>query len=219
MGTTRTRCTICNMPRPEVVPKRCANCSAENGSVMRYCSRSCQIEDWEAHKKVCGTKLSPRRRLDQPIDKPFTRLANGTWLHDRPEKDVYRILIDAYRLRALDDHTAEGGALGDSQIYGGVSSQVRGFRRFLRFANSLSGLLPPWWDAEKRLECESFAMGPSRFQYLRSAVNSGAIMKHYYDARFPLQLRILAEEVYGCAAGGQDTTGMTRRLAMAENGR
>src|SRR3569833_3487412 len=27
---------------------------------------------------------------------PFMRLDSGTWLHNRPEKDVYRLLIDAY---------------------------------------------------------------------------------------------------------------------------
>ncbi len=92
-------CTTCKKASSEL--KRCAKCST-----TLYCSRDCQKADWKTHKKVCGkqaqereaagggpsaaTMLSPPNGLEKPITKPFTRLDNNTYLHDRPEEDVYR---------------------------------------------------------------------------------------------------------------------------------
>ncbi|KAH6986924.1 putative MYND domain protein [Ilyonectria destructans] len=50
---------------------------------------------------------------------PITRLNNGTWLYDRSEKDVYRLLIDAYCLCVENIYNMEGEAETDS-IYGVV---------------------------------------------------------------------------------------------------
>lgn len=64
-----------------------------------------------------GGGLSPPNGLDQPASRPFTPLDDGTWLHDRPEIDVYRLLIDAYRMRMEGDYKIEGGVNEDS-LYG-----------------------------------------------------------------------------------------------------
>ncbi|KAL2168561.1 hypothetical protein VTG60DRAFT_7166 [Thermothelomyces hinnuleus] len=225
------RCNACHKAPPEVTLKRCAKCS-----VTPYCSRDCQKADWKAHKKVCGkgggntasgsssnasdipradTMLSPPKGLDQPIAKPFTRLDNGTWLHDRPEKDVYRLLIDAYRLR-VEDNYVWGGELVD--LYGGAPSGLNGLKRFLRLAGSRPGLLPPWWNAEKQRECEAFGMDSSNFQDLRCAVEKSDIIEHYGDPRFPMQLRMFAEAVYGPGPGGHDGTDMRKMMAAMEQG-
>lgn len=216
-------CATCQKSPPEVTLKRCSRCA-----VTHYCSRDCQKADWKAHKKVCGkgstgssdapsadTKLSPAQGLDQPIAKPFTRLDNGTWLHDRPEKDVYRLLIDAYRMRVEDDYNLEGEADADS-LYGGASSGLMGFKRFLRLAGSRPGLLPPWWNAEKQRECEAFGMGSSQFQSLRGAVEKSDIIEHYGDSTFPMQLRMFAEAVYLRGPGGQNGTAMRKMMAATE---
>ena len=39
-------------------------------------------------------------------------MADDKYLHALPRKDVYRLLIDTYRLRARDCYTIEGNAYG-----------------------------------------------------------------------------------------------------------
>lgn len=164
---------------------------------------------------MADTMLSPPKGLDQPITLPFTRLDNGAWLHNRPEKDVYRLLIDAYRLRAEDNYNLEGKA---DDLYGGASDGLKGFKRFLQLAGSRAGLLPSWWNAEKQRECEDFGMDSSQFQNLRSAVGKSDIIEHYGDPRFPMQLRMFAEAIYGSGPGGQDGRAMRKMMASMEQG-
>ncbi|KAI0115536.1 hypothetical protein GGR51DRAFT_555971 [Nemania sp. FL0031] len=96
-------CNTCKKASADL--KRCAKCST-----TLYCSRDCQKVDWKTHKKICGkqaherpgsgagsgagssssTLLSPPKGLEMPITRPFTRLDNNTYLHGRPEEDVYR---------------------------------------------------------------------------------------------------------------------------------
>lgn len=224
-------CTACQKAPPEVTLKRCAKCS-----VTPYCSRDCQKADWKVHKKVCGrnkgttpdsssdpeasmagTMLSPPKGLDQPITQPFTRLHNGTYLHDRPEKDVYHLLIETYRMRVEDNYKLEG-EIDDDSLYAGAPNGLKGFKRFLRLAASRPGLLPPWWNAEKQLECERFGMDSSQFQDLRCAVEKSDIIEHYGDPRFPMQLRMLAEAVYLRGPAGQDGSFARKMMVAMEQG-
>ncbi|KAK4141197.1 uncharacterized protein C8A04DRAFT_31296 [Dichotomopilus funicola] len=227
-------CTVCQKGPPTVTLKFCAKCAT-----TPYCSRDCQKADWKTHKKVCGKPTQhqsdsgsgsgsaannnspprgvPTTGLAQPsaVPKPFTRLGQGTWLHGRPEQDVYRLLIDSYRLRAEDNFNFEGDSPADS-LYGGASSALRGFQRFLELAESRAGLLPSWWSEEKKRECEEFGSGGSeegRFQDLRRRVDKGQIQDVYGDSYFPMQLRMLAEVVYGRGVGGQ--RGETMRMMLA----
>ncbi|KAM0258699.1 hypothetical protein ACHAQJ_003707 [Trichoderma viride] len=222
------QCNSCKKGPPDVTLKRCAKCST-----TPYCSRECQKADWKAHKKTCGksqssnpssgasssgnTPLSPPKGLDQPISMPFTRLDNGTWLHDRPEIDVYRLLIDAYRLRVEDTYTLEGETMEDS-IYDGSPDGRRGFQTFLTRAATTPGLLPPWWSNEKRSACVRLGMDASQWSDLRCAVEKSDIIEHYGDPQFPMQLRMLAEAVYKRGPGGQDGTQMRKMMASMEQG-
>src|SRR5438093_370604 len=113
------------------------------------------MADWAWHKPACLAQrafhvrrvslLPPTKGLEQANVKPFTRLDNGTWLHDRPEKDVYRLLIDAYRLRAEDDLVYEDKRGADS-IYAGQPDSLEDFRRFLARVEAAGegALLPSW---------------------------------------------------------------------------
>ncbi|KAI0485771.1 putative MYND domain protein [Xylaria cf. heliscus] len=223
-------CNTCKKASSEL--KRCAKCTT-----TLYCSRDCQKADWKTHKKICGkqaherteagsqssaaTVLSPPKGLEKPITKPFTRLDNNTYLHDRPEQDVYRknpgVLIDAYRMRIEDEYKFEGKTAADS-IYGGAKSSLSGFQKFLRQAASRPGLLPSWWNAEKQNACEMLGMDSSQWQDLRCAVEKGDVIEHYGDQRFPMQLRMLGEAVIGRGFSGHDGTQARKMMAMMENG-
>lgn len=138
--------------------KQCAQCLT-----AVYCSRKCQIADWNAHKPVClvqlalnrpksGNHVQPRetpkaatKGLEKASVKPFTRLDNGTWLHDRPEKDVYRLLIDAYRIHAADKLSYEEDAALYSLLAGELVN-LWDFRLFLvRVEVAGDGTLLPLW--------------------------------------------------------------------------
>ncbi|KAB5551435.1 hypothetical protein GE09DRAFT_172457, partial [Coniochaeta sp. 2T2.1] len=155
------------------------------------------------HTTKMGGTPNPPKGVDGPITKPFTRLDNGTWLHDRPEKDVYRLLIDAYRLRMEDEYNLEGAADEDS-IYGGASNGSAGFKRFLtKIEKKNRNLLPGWWDESKKAAC--MALGRQRgWSNLNQAIEKADIIEQYGDPQFPMQLRMFAEPVYGSAPGGGD---------------
>lgn len=226
-GTTMPSCNTCKKSPPEVPNlKRCAKCWNTS-----YCSRDCQKADWKTHKKTCRTqasgsaasaqpvKMSPPKGVDAPVAKPFTRLEAGTWLHDRSEKDVYRLLIDAYRLRMEDTYKFDGEADEDS-IYGGAANGLRGFRSFLDKVARKSNLLPPWWNDEKRKACEEMGMDrrAANFHDLSCAVEKSDITEHYGDPQFPMQLRMFAEAVYGRGPGGMSGASMRGMMMAMEGG-
>jgi len=165
------------------------------------------------------TKLSPPKGLDQPIEKPFTPLDKGTWLHDRPEKDVYRLLVESYRMRMEDDYALDCNPNADS-IYAGVKNPLPGFRRYMRLVKSCRDLLPSWWNPEKEKECEKFGMDKTNDSWydLHCAIEKSDIIEHYSDSRFPMQLRMFAEAVYGRAPGGMSGTPMRKMLVSMESG-
>lgn len=220
-------CASCKKSPPQVTLKCCSKCS-----VTQYCSRDCQKADWKAHRKICGRQapgaapspqssasanLSPPKGLEGGIAKPFTRLENGTWLHDRPEKDVYGLLIDAYRLRMDDMYNMEGEIDADS-LYGGAPNGSVGFGKFLGRVASRPGLLPAWWNETKKRECEQLGVTAGQWFDLGASVEKSDIMEHYGESTFPMQLRMFAEAVYGTAPGGTSGGAMRQMMMMMEQG-
>ncbi|KND92497.1 hypothetical protein TOPH_02756 [Tolypocladium ophioglossoides CBS 100239] len=220
-------CNTCDKSPPEVNLKLCAKCST-----TQYCSRDCQKADWKAHKKICSVQadavasnvppnpppvvspnLSPLRGLDKPIDNPFMHLDRGTWLHYRSDRDVYRLLIDAYRLNIEDDYEIHGIIYAKS-LYGGASSGLNGFRHFLELAASRPGLLPSWWSKTKKKTCERLGMNNSQWHDLRCAVEKSDIVEHYGDRLFPMQLRMFAKAVY--CQGTAELYGADMKKMMAK---
>ncbi|KAM6508112.1 hypothetical protein FALCPG4_018000 [Fusarium falciforme] len=223
-------CTVCKKTSAETSIKRCGKCTD-----TPYCSRECQKADWKVHKKICGKSttpqsplsdsppgpsrpvLSPPKGLDKGIPDPFTRLDNNTWLHGRSETDVYRLLLEAYRLRTEDDYTMEGDVDFDS-LYAGNPDGLPGFRRFLSAAERRAGLLPEWWNAEKRRNCEMFGMDEDVWQNLKCAIEKSDIIEHYGDPQFPMQLRMFAEAALQRGPGGQSGTPMRKLMVAREQG-
>ncbi|KAK2003939.1 MYND finger [Colletotrichum falcatum] len=230
-------CKKCRKEVSEADWTECDRCD------VKYCSRSCLNLHWKNHKKACaknrnnrpvpqatprggggGTAWSPseptpRRGLDQPILGPFTKLGQGTFLHDRPEVDVYRILIDAYRLRMEDTFNLDLVATPKSLYCNGVTDATEGFREFLARAGRVRSLLPPWWNAEKQTECETLGQQAEHKWYsLKDKVSKGDIIQHYRDDQFPMQLRMLGEAIYGIGPGGHNGSMMRQMMADREAG-
>lgn len=158
-----------------------------------------------------------------PNTKPFTRLDRCIYLHDRPEGDTYQLLVDTYRLRLEDVYLHEGAVLEpDSSIYASATNDpLPGFGRFLARARAKIGLLPPWWSAEKQAACERLGMhaGEGHWASLRRRVQKAEVAAHYGDPRFPMQLRMLGEAIYGRGIAGADGTMMRKMMVEQEAGR
>lgn len=207
--------------------KACSRCKT-----TLYCGRDCQKADWKAHKKSCsggGTEgfantktehsssySSPRlKNLEKHVPNPFTRLDQGKYLHDRPEKDVFKLLIDSFRMRQADDFNFEFKTAPQS-IYTGATSSTKPFLQYLAKAATRASLLPPWWIDDKAQECVAFG-NSGAWSDLRKEVTKDEVMQHYGDAKAPMQLRMLAEAIYGTGPMGQNGTGMRMLMVQMEN--
>jgi splicing suppressor protein 51 len=166
-----------------------------------------------SNAKASNTKTA----LEKRVDKPFHRLESKTWLHDRPGKDVFKLLIDTYRLSIDDDFTFERIRDRDT-IYGGASDSLKGFQAFVSIAEMRQTLLPSWWSEKKRKECEDFGMASDSWQNLRRKVSKAAIVQKYGDEHMPMQMRMFREQVTGRGPMGQDSTAMRRVQMKMEGG-
>jgi len=73
-----------------------------------------------------------------------------------------------------------------------VSTAMKDFQRFLSRAEKTTGVLPSWWSATKRKECEKVAAG-----MLKYAVEKSDLVEEYGDLFIAERLIALAEEIYG----------------------
>jgi len=204
--------------------KRCAKCQTTT-----YCSRDCQKGHWKTHKKSCASyaaanssssagasSTTSSKVLEKNVDKPFHKLDAKTWLHDRPEKDVYKLLIDSYRLSLDDDFNFES-VRDRNTLYGGAADSLRGFQSFLNLAQMRQTILPSWWSEDKAKACEAFGMEQGNWHSLRKKVTKGDLMKKYEDQLMPMKMRMFREQVTGRGPMGQDST-MMRKFQMLQEG-
>lgn len=230
-------CTSCKKAQDDLpLPlKCCAKCKQD-----LYCSRECQKADWKRHKKTCGTATAGTAQSkigrasnctstsSKPcsINKPFTALKNGAWLKNRPQKDVYQLLIDVYRLRLDDDYTFNGDVdIGSLYDGSSVSSALRHFKKFLQNATKLDSkrsgvkkVLPDWWTTADIQACIEVGKKSKGWAYIGAAVEKSDITEHYDDARMPMQLRMFNEILDGTLTAGQPCKMMLESLAMTEQG-
>lgn len=229
--SSSTTCGGCGKAEAEAGKplKHCAKCQT-----TQYCSRECQKQDWKQHKKVCAANAGTRtgttttdapstagrnsssqsttsrpKNLDIFIEKPFTKLHARIWLHDRSERDTFKLLIDAYRLRVEDNRNFSGES--------NAASSEAGFRQFLRLTETRGSLLPSWWTTEKTNECLRFGSTDTTHT-LQHAVKKSDVERYYGVQDMPMQLRMFGEQAYGSGPGGQDGTNMLRAKMAVEGG-
>lgn len=190
-------CAGCKKPQSDFPNplKRCAKCHTQC-----YCSRDCQKTDWKAHKKTCASNMQNKPKATTDFDAMpeqaqdfFKGLLSDDYLHKLSENDALIRLIDCYRMRVEDDYKFAGDARGIRN----EENPLPDFRHFLDLAQKRKGLLPKWWNAEKRAECERLAGDDTQWAHIGFAVEKGDIIEHYGDPMMPARLRMLAERVYG----------------------
>jgi splicing suppressor protein 51 len=155
--------------------------------------------------------------LDTILAKPFTHLYNKTWLHNRSEQDVFRLLIDCFRLKLEDDYKFEGDVPVDSLYSGEYGDSRIPFKQFLKEAEKRKGLLPSWWNQDKQDECIAFGLTDS-WANLASVVEKSDLINRYGDSMMPMQLRMLSEQITGRGPMGQSGLDMMKMQMSREVG-
>ena len=133
---------------------------------------------------------NPPKGLSSGIELPFAHIDAGTWLHGRAEADVYKLLIDTYRLRVVQDQR-------DSEKVEYLKDSINGFKEFLKLFDDKRVLLPEWWAEDKAEECVKY--GGDGWSSLHRMIVKKEVNEHYGNQRFGLQLRLFGEKVYGTA--------------------
>ncbi|KAI0871291.1 hypothetical protein GGS24DRAFT_503910 [Hypoxylon argillaceum] len=208
----------------------CAKCKKRReGTQMRkccdgtyYCNRKCERANFRNHKTSCTKPIvevikpvpPPDPALLKDIVMPFQRLLRGDYLQGRPDTDVYKLLIDAYRLRMHYKYNHE------HSTYGGVGHGIQGFRHFLGRAQAIPHMLPSWWSDKKQAECEELGCQEG-WSSLAETIDDVAVCHHYNgtqkdaqnNTHIEIQLLFLAEDIYGTGIGNTPDR-FLRRLMM-----
>ncbi|KAG5996172.1 hypothetical protein E4U43_002905 [Claviceps pusilla] len=187
--------------------------------------------------------VSPCRGLSSPQLRPFTKLKARTWLHGRPADDVFRLLIDSYRLHSYDKFQFEGeNKLGS--IFAGATDSSSDFDAYLTVAAAtrtektegtdtestgeaegletttclLPSLLPTWWTRASHQECMQLGrrQDDKQFHDLHVPLSQAMTIDYYQDASFPTQLRIFAEQVMGQPVLMRGCTPLLEQLVLVE---
>lgn len=206
-------------------PKKCGQCLS-----AFYCSKDCQRADWKAHKVVCGGAVPPQQptinvattsevtevvalqasgkgkstpALQTQVPKPFTQLKAKKWLFYRNEKDVYKLIVDAFRLRSWEDAEFANTYLL-SMMHSEVAAEAKSdvFRASLKLAWR-KGLLPEWWSPDDTEKLIQFALADESWGGHARPTEVLQLLERYGDPLVLLQLRIFAEQVYGVIDGEQ----------------
>jgi len=221
----------------------CASCAAGDASrqcarckSVAYCNRDCQKAHWQGHKKDCartaqqqagsmpsssssGAQNNQEFKSGDQDKKPFTAISKNVFFHDRPEEKTFQLLIDCLRMRQEDEYALEGNLM-EGSMYGcdeGDASSEPAFREFIRKAQAVPGLLPPWWKETSTDDCIEYARNSPGFS-LQSAQEKSDIQKKWGDDRMPMKLRMVAERVYGNTPGGSRSDAMLAMMVSQEGG-
>ncbi|KAJ5482196.1 hypothetical protein N7475_001008 [Penicillium sp. IBT 31633x] len=243
---TGRKCHTCK--KDETATDRLKHCGRCMSNTILYCSRECQVANYKVHKQTCVSKTQTTvptdtgkehtvavskeptvartsdKALQVDITKPFHQLDAKKWLHGRPAEDVYKFLIDVYRMR-IEDEYKHGGTVDNDSIYAGAKNGKMGFTRFLRLVEQKHGLLPDWWSPSKATDCVRYGVSVNPSSEYRSwsdlsyKLEKPHVTEHYRNPFMPMQLRLFAEQVYGSGPGGKPVgNSMVHFQMMVERG-
>ncbi|KIW66350.1 hypothetical protein PV04_05686 [Phialophora macrospora] len=178
----------------------CANCLALgfqkplkkcNGCLLiDYCSKECQKAHWRKHKPFCNMVQG--------------KGAQSAYLSSYGHDEVYRVIIDAYRLRVETDHLSReedhGIYYSGKPLDGLVWAQGDAIDDFQRFLGLLEGskILPKWWTFEDRMQTLALAIDKNDPESIFKPINQTELPQRYGgDMAIRQALAILAEMCVG----------------------
>ena len=122
-------------------------------------------------------------------------LRDATYLNNlSSEREAFERIVDSYRMRVEDEWNFRG-------LSGGEDHE-RDFGVYLDIAERKGGVLPSWWTAEKREECERLGRDTNGGCCLQYSVTKADIQKKYKEELMPMRLRMIAQMVTGEKVGG-----------------
>ncbi|KAJ5767030.1 uncharacterized protein N7511_004646 [Penicillium nucicola] len=148
--------------------------------------------------------------LDVEIFFPFHALRCSSWLDSRSKKDVFKLLIDSYRLRVWDDRP---------YVMQHLFTNVSDFGLYLRQAEKRGDLVPEWWAGDTGVECMLFASSNDDWSSAVVDISEERIMGFYPELFMPLQMRIFAEQVLGIGLSGHSFLSTIELYLISEEGK
>jgi len=179
--------------------KRCNGCR-----LVDYCSKECQKQHWSRHKAFCNMVQGKGMK-------------NGYLSRMKTPEEVFRVLIDSYRLRVELDFShrgeghgvhadAEGMALPEGSVWA-KGDAMADFQRYLDLAEE-AGVLPEWWRFENRMECMAEAVDAKNEESIYKVIDQEELMTRYEgDVSIRNALCILAELIVGYEGKGRAVDG------------
>lgn len=123
---------------------------------------------------------------------PFAAFSEKRFFDNLPEDEAFAQIIDSYRLRVEDEYAYGGNTRG---IYNEEHPRAD-FNAYLNRAEA-AGVLPKWWNAEKRRACVAYGFKKANWSDLNCVVEKSDVIGHYKNPMMPMQLRMVAEMVEG----------------------
>ncbi|CAI7634185.1 unnamed protein product [Penicillium bialowiezense] len=204
VGHTGRECRKCNRPESLGEPmKLCERCKG-----ARYCNRLTTPDAYASNPEpelsvyaqavLSANEVAPG--LDVNLRTPYTRLHANTWLHGRSEKDCFKLLFDAIRVRVWDDDELAMKSHLFAMQNGPDQESRMLVREFLRDARR-KNCLPPWWTDEKEEECIEWGHSEENWKDEDRPVKMAHLLERYGTATIMFQLRAFNEIVLGVVPG------------------
>nr|OQO24016.1 hypothetical protein B0A51_09234 [Rachicladosporium sp. CCFEE 5018] len=127
--------------------------------------------------------------------KPFTALQDGTFLHDLPRIETFKLLIDCMRLWQEDCQDIVGHVLRGS-IHSGESTSNAAFMTFIRKFRDTKLLPASWENMNTTFECVRFSQVNEDFS-LADKRTFKDIQTAWGDDDMPNKLRLLVQRAHG----------------------
>jgi splicing suppressor protein 51 len=157
------------------------------GGYQLTAAADCQKAHWNTHKGLCP---GSRSKLNFPGETFNVHLPEET-------PKAYGKIIDTFRMRIEDDYS-------HGQHNHGLYAQGNPMRTFVDFLDrgeAIDAFMPRWWDAGRRAQCVDIATKQDGDHFIGHAVEKADIQDFWKDNMMPMQLRMLAENVYGGGYG------------------
>ncbi|KAH8602123.1 hypothetical protein B0O99DRAFT_680268 [Bisporella sp. PMI_857] len=165
--------------------------SSEFDSNKRGDSKMRPLRGSSLNPKASGFDPGQRHVSIHEFRIPFT----SGWLKELSEQEVFDRLVDCFRRRVLDEKDFQNK---NSMVLEG-QDPIHGFRAFLDAAESRPKLLPPWWNARKRIACEKSSVHEEHWSNIELdafKISDGEISEHYGDPKMATKLRMMGFEIY-----------------------